>query len=90
MEESKRKKEHLELSLNGSMENKNISSGFDDLRFIHNALPELDFDSIDTSIEIFGKKLDAPFMVSPITGGTAMSGRKLPIYFFLPIWEQYS
>ena len=70
MEESKRKKEHLELSLNGSMENKNISSGFDDLRFIHNALPEIDLDSIDTSIEIFGKKLDAPFMVSPITGGT--------------------
>jgi len=70
MEDSRRKKEHLELSLNGDMENGSISAGFGDYCFIHQALPDLSLDDINTGIEIFGKKLDAPIMISPITGGT--------------------
>ena len=71
----RRKEEHLDLSLNGDVENGAVSSGFEDYRFIHQALPELDFDKIDTGISIFGKKLTAPLMISPITGGTAGGGR---------------
>lgn len=76
MEDSRRKKEHLELSLNGDMEDGSISTGFDDYRFIHQALPDLSFDDINTGIELFGGKLDAPIMISPITGGTR-DGRML-------------
>lgn len=73
MEGSERKREHLELSLNGNIDN-DVSTGFENYRFINNALPEIDFDEIDTGIEIFGKKLDAPVMISPITGGTGDGG----------------
>ncbi|MCD4670437.1 MAG: type 2 isopentenyl-diphosphate Delta-isomerase [Actinomycetia bacterium] len=69
MEDSRRKQDHLELSLNGDMEDRSTSAGFSDYRFIHQALPDLNFDDINTGIEIFGKKLDAPIMISPITGG---------------------
>jgi isopentenyl-diphosphate Delta-isomerase len=74
MDETKRKKEHLEISLKGDMENEEITSGFEEYRFVHNALPELDADSIDTGIEVSGKKLAAPLMIAPITGGTGDGG----------------
>jgi len=60
MEDSRRKKEHLELSLNGDMEDSNISNGLSDYRFIHNGLPDLSFNDIKIEVELFGKKLDAP------------------------------
>lgn len=74
MKKSDRKREHLELSLDGDVENKVITSGFEEYLFIHNSLPEIDFDQIDTSTEIFGKRLDAPIIISPITGGTGKAG----------------
>ncbi|MCJ7471853.1 MAG: type 2 isopentenyl-diphosphate Delta-isomerase [Actinobacteria bacterium] len=74
-EGSRRKEEHLDLSLNGDVENGGLSPGFENYRFIHQALPELNFDSIDTGINIFGRKLSAPLMISPITGGTMGGGR---------------
>jgi isopentenyl-diphosphate delta-isomerase len=43
---------------------------FSDVRFIHNALPELHLDDVDTSSEFVGKKLRAPLFVSAMTGGT--------------------
>jgi len=52
-----------------------LSTGFENYRFIHQALPEQDLDSIDTGTSIFGKKLSAPLMISPITGGTSKGGR---------------
>ena len=75
---SRRKKEHLDLSLNGDVENGVLSAGFENYRFIHQALPELSFDSVDTGASIFGKKLSAPLMISPITGGT-IGGARLNI-----------
>ena len=74
-EGSRRKQEHLDLSLNGDVEGGILSAGFERYRFIHQALPELDLDSIDTGISIFGRKLSAPLMISPMTGGTEGSGR---------------
>ncbi len=71
----RRKEEQLNLSLNGDVENGIVSPGFENYRFIHQALPEIDFDNIDTGISIFGKKLSAPLMISPITGGTLGGGK---------------
>lgn len=72
---SRRKQEHLDLSIDGDMENEILSAGFERYRFIHQALPELDLDSIDTGTSIFGRKLSAPLMISPITGGTEGGGK---------------
>lgn len=62
-----RKAQHIEICLN-----ENVDSDidyWDDITFIHDALPELDMDEIDTSIQLFGKKLEAPLVISAITGG---------------------
>ena len=42
---------------------------WDDIRLIHEALPEVDYDDIDTSTYVLGKKLEFPFIVTAITGG---------------------
>lgn len=47
---------------------------WDDVRLIHNAMPEINMDDIDMSAEVLGKKLDFPLIVTAITGG--FSGAK--------------
>lgn len=42
---------------------------FNDLALIHNALPDIDFDEIDTGATFLGKKLKMPLMIAAITGG---------------------
>ncbi|MCQ2086030.1 MAG: type 2 isopentenyl-diphosphate Delta-isomerase [archaeon] len=42
---------------------------WDDIRFVHEALPEINYDDIDTSSYVLGKKLDFPFIVTAMTGG---------------------
>jgi isopentenyl-diphosphate delta-isomerase len=48
-----------------------ITNGLERFRFIHQALPELDLQSIDLGLNFFGRKLKAPFLISSMTGGTA-------------------
>ncbi|MDH5806517.1 MAG: type 2 isopentenyl-diphosphate Delta-isomerase [Candidatus Methanomethylicaceae archaeon] len=45
------------------------STHFDDIELIHCALPEVDLEEIDLSINLFGKKLSAPILISAMTGG---------------------
>jgi len=46
-----------------------VSPGFNDIYFIHSCIPELNLDEIDTSTMFLGKRLEAPFIISGITGG---------------------
>jgi isopentenyl-diphosphate delta-isomerase len=66
--ERDRKAEHIHLALDSA--NQVRQSFFDDYAFEHNALPELAMGDIDTSVEFLGKRLDAPILVSCMTGGT--------------------
>ncbi|MBI1972231.1 MAG: type 2 isopentenyl-diphosphate Delta-isomerase, partial [Candidatus Aenigmarchaeota archaeon] len=68
-ETEQRKSDHIKIVLNKDVQHK-ISAGFDDVFLIHNALPEMDFDEVNTEIEFLGKKLAAPILVSGMTGGT--------------------
>jgi len=65
----KRKLRHIRVSLEENVET-DISTGFQDIRLIHRALPEIDLDEVNTETEFFGKKLAAPLIISAITGGT--------------------
>lgn len=63
----RRKAEHVSIILN-----EEVSAEYNywnDVHLLHHALPEVDFDDIDTSLTLFGKKLLAPIVVSSMTGG---------------------
>ncbi|MDR1690867.1 MAG: alpha-hydroxy-acid oxidizing protein, partial [Candidatus Methanoplasma sp.] len=67
-----RKADHIDICLNERIEPG--YSYWDDIKLIHNALPEVNADEIDMSAEVLGKKLSFPFIVTAITGG--FSGAK--------------
>ena len=48
---------------------------FDGYHFDHQALPELDVDEIDLSVEFLGRRLQAPLLISCMTGGTGEAAR---------------
>ena len=64
-----RKLEHLLICENYDVEFKNKTTGFEDIELIHNALPEINKNTIDLSTTAFGKKLDLPLFITAITGG---------------------
>lgn len=64
-----RKKQHLEICLDTDSVSSHSGTGLDRYRFIHNALPELDLDEIDVGTTFLGKKLNAPILISSMTGG---------------------
>lgn len=68
-----RKKEHLELCLDSHSVTDPSGTGFERYHFVHNALPELDFDELDTSTTFLGKRLRAPLLISSMTGGFALA-----------------
>ncbi len=45
------------------------------VQLVHQALPELDLDQVDTSCEIAGHRLRAPLFITGMTGGTPLAGR---------------
>jgi isopentenyl-diphosphate delta-isomerase len=69
-----RKNEHIEICINKDIEDK--ENFFSHVNLVHNALPEINFDEIDTSVKFLGKKLSLPFMISALTGGTD-EGKKI-------------
>jgi isopentenyl-diphosphate delta-isomerase len=69
MTTAQRKVDHLEICINQTVETGN--PGFRDVTLVHNCLPEVDLDKVDTSVELFGKKLRFPLIISAMTGGTA-------------------
>ncbi len=71
--ERDRKAEHIQLALDPRMQLGH--SFFDDYSFEHEALPEIDLDAIDMSVEFLGKRLAAPLLLSCMTGGTETAGR---------------
>lgn len=73
-ETESRKSDHIKIVLEKDVQHKG-SPGFDDILLVHNALPEIDFDDVDTEIEFLGKKLAAPILVSGMTGGTTEAER---------------
>lgn len=64
-----RKSDHIRINLEQDVASR-ITTGLERVRFAHQALPELDMQSIDLSTTVFGKRLRAPLLMSCMTGGT--------------------
>ena len=48
-----------------------LSTGFELLHFLHNALPELSWHELDTKVEFLGIEISLPLLISCMTGGSA-------------------
>jgi isopentenyl-diphosphate delta-isomerase len=64
-----RKSRHLDICLEDDVAS-HLDAGFSRVRLRHEALPECALEDIDTSIELFGRRLSAPLLISSMTGGT--------------------
>jgi isopentenyl-diphosphate Delta-isomerase len=68
-----RKADHLRICLDDVVQCTTITSGLDRYRFRHCCLPELDYDDIDLHAQFLGHTLNAPLMISSMTGGTDLA-----------------
>ncbi len=69
-----RKSEHIDICLREDVGGERISTGLKAFRFVHNALPELNFSDIDMSSVFLNKPTKTPFLISSMTGGTMRAG----------------
>jgi isopentenyl-diphosphate delta-isomerase len=67
----KRKTDHIKIALRNDVQARQVTTGFEDVHFVHRALPEIDREEIDLETTVFGYKFAAPMIVGAITGGTA-------------------
>ncbi len=68
---------HIDVALDGGSDVPGARPGalfFEALRFLPATLPEVDLGAIDLSLTFLGKKIAAPLMISPMTGGVAKGG----------------
>lgn len=70
-----RKAEHIRINLEKDVSFPRLTTGLEKYRFIHQALPELDLNDVDTRTVLFGKTLSAPVLISSMTGGTDIAYR---------------
>lgn len=64
-----RKADHIRINLEEDVASR-VTAGLERYRFVHEALPEIDMAAIDLSVEVLGRRLGAPLLISSMTGGT--------------------
>ncbi len=69
-----RKKDHVELTLTGNVEYE-VATGFEQYRFVHNPLPEVNLDDVSTEAKLLGRTFSFPLFISSMTGGYTEAGR---------------
>lgn len=65
-----RKADHIRICLEGDVQCDQVTTGLERYRFSHSGLPEIDRDGISLQTSFLGKSLQAPILVSSMTGGT--------------------
>ncbi|ELS01535.1 isopentenyl-diphosphate delta-isomerase [Xenococcus sp. PCC 7305] len=65
-----RKADHLRICLEEDVQFNLVTNGLEKYRFTHNCLPEINLEDVDLQTTFLGKKLNAPLLISSMTGGT--------------------
>ena len=68
-----RKLDHILINLEEDVQFPRVTTGLERYRFMHQALPELNLNDIDTRLTVFDKQLRSPILISSMTGGTDMA-----------------
>src|SRR5262249_26080163 len=68
-----RKVDHIRINLEKDVQFPRLTTGLENYRFMHQALPEINLHEVDSTVELFGKTLSAPILVSSMTGGTDLA-----------------
>ncbi|MEX0846126.1 MAG: type 2 isopentenyl-diphosphate Delta-isomerase [Balneolaceae bacterium] len=68
-----RKKDHVELTVTDGTQYTQ-TTGFERYDFIHNALPEVNFEDVSTEARLLGRNFSFPLFISSMTGGYAEAG----------------
>ncbi|MCD6160957.1 MAG: type 2 isopentenyl-diphosphate Delta-isomerase [candidate division Zixibacteria bacterium] len=71
---ARRKDEHLKIAAEHDVSH-SFGTLLNDIKLVHQALPELNSAEVDLSVEFFGKKLSAPLMITSMTGGSESAGK---------------
>ena len=68
-----RKVDHIRINLEENVQFPRLTTGLENYRFMHQAVPELNLANVDTTVELFSKTLASPILISSMTGGTEMA-----------------
>lgn len=83
---TERKDDHIRINLERDVRSA-LTTGLEKVHFVHEALPELDLEEVDTRLTVFGKPLQAPILVSSMTGGTRDAARSTCVWLKQPgLW----
>jgi isopentenyl-diphosphate delta-isomerase len=64
-----RKEDHIDINLHRQVQARDVTTGFEQIQFVHSALPELDFAAVNVETSFLGHRLGAPLLISGMTGG---------------------
>ena len=71
----RRKQSHFELCAQQNVEFKTKTTWLEHVELVHQPLTETLLDDIDLSVEMVGKRLRAPLVITAMTGGTPDTGK---------------
>ena len=71
----RRKQDHIELCATEDVGFRAKTTLFEQVRLVHDGMPDLHVDDVDPSLTMFGKRLSAPIVIAAMTGGTDEAGR---------------
>jgi len=69
-----RKRQHIDICLTRDVRSA-VNTGIEHYRFVHQALPEIALSEVSTRVTFLGHSLEAPILVSAMTGGTDQAAR---------------
>jgi len=74
---SQRKRDHIDLCATGDVGFRDATTLLGCVRLVHDSLPDLDADALDTRVTVLGKTLKFPLIIAAMTGGTAEAAARL-------------
>lgn len=70
-----RKVDHIRINLEKDVQFPRLTTGLECYRFMHQAVPEINLSDVDTRVNLLGKTISAPIVISSMTGGTEVARR---------------